>query len=147
MRYLVDTNILLRFADRAQPLHLIVRAAVRKLRAQGHHLQATTQNFVEFWNVATRPVKQNGFGLSPVEAERLLRVVERLFPLIPDDPAVYPAWRQLVVSYGISGVQVHDARLAAAMQVNAITRFLTLNPADFARYAPLGIVTVDPSSV
>ena len=144
MIYLVDTNVLLRFADRTHPLHPRVRAAVRTLRAEGHRLQATSQNCVEFWNVATRPADKNGLGLEPADADRLLRLVERLFPVLPDVPAVYPQWRQLVVAFGVSGVQVHDARLVAAMRVHSMTHILTFNVADFVRYATLGIVAVDP---
>jgi predicted nucleic acid-binding protein len=145
--YLVDTNVLLRFAGRAHPLHPAVRAAVRKLRAGGHVLQAASQNFVEFWNVATRPTARNGFGLAPADAEWELRLVERVFPLLVDSPAVYPEWRRLVVAYGVSGIQVHDARLVAAMLAHGISHILTLNTADFRRYAPAGVVAVDPRSV
>jgi predicted nucleic acid-binding protein len=145
--YLTDTNVLLRFADRPHPLHPTVRAAVRKLRADGHRLRATPQNFVEFWNVATRPVEKNGFGLVPADTERLLRLVERLFPLLPDSPAVYPEWRRLVISFGVSGVQVHDARLVAAMIVHSMTHILTFNTADFVRYTTVGIVAVDPRTL
>jgi len=132
--YLVDTNVLLRFADREHPLHSKVRAAVRTLRAAGHSLRATPQNCVECWNVATRPIDKNGFGLLPADADRLLRLVERLFSVLPDSPAVYPQWRQLVVLYDVSGVQVHDARLVAAMMVHSVTHILTFNVTDFVRY-------------
>src|SRR5215510_684636 len=142
--YLVDTNVLLRFADRTHPLHPRVRAAVHTLRAEGHRLRATPQNCIEFWNVATRPADRNGLGLEPADADRLLRLVERLFPVLPDVPAVYPQWRQLVVAFDVSGVQVHDARLVAAMRVHSVTHILTSNVADFVRYAALGIVAVDP---
>lgn len=84
MIYLVDTNILLRFAERDHSLHPVVRTAVRKLRNDQHQLQITSQNCVEFWNVATRPKNKNGFGLTPAEADRLLRLIERLFPLLRD---------------------------------------------------------------
>jgi predicted nucleic acid-binding protein len=40
-------------------------------------------------------------------------------------------------SNGVSGVQVHDARLAAAMYVHGVTYILTLNVADFSRFAGL----------
>jgi predicted nucleic acid-binding protein len=120
---------------------------VRTLRAEGHSLRATPQNCVEFWNVATRPIDKNGFGLLPADADRLLRLVERLFPVLPDSPAVYPQWRQLVVLYDVSGVQVHDARLVAAMIVHSVTHILTFNVTDFVRYAALGIVAVDPLAV
>lgn len=142
--YLVDTNILLRFADRTHPLHPRVRAAVRTLRAEGHRLRATPQNCIEFWNVATRPADRNGLGLEPADADQLLRLVERLFPVLPDVPAVYPQWRQLVVAFDVSGVQVHDARLVAAMRIHSVTHILTFNVIDFVRYAALGIVAVDP---
>ena len=102
---------------------------------------------MDFWNVATRPANKNGLGLSPRVADRLLRLMERLFPVIPDVADIYPAWRQLVVTFGVSGVQVHDARLVAAMQVNGLTHILTFNTTDFVRYAPLGIVALDPNSV
>ncbi len=144
MIYLVDTNVLLRFADRTHPLHLRIRAAVRTLRTEGHRLQTTPQNCVEFWNVATRPADKNGLGLEPADADRLLRLVERLFPVLQDVPAVYPQWRQLVVAFGVSGVQVHDARLVAAMRIHSVTHILTFNVIDFVRYAALGIVAVDP---
>lgn len=147
MVYLVDTNVLLRFADRTHPVHSTVRAAVRKLRTSGHSVRATSQNFVEFWNVATRPIERNGFGLAPANADRLLRLVERLFPLLPDSPAVYTEWRQLVVSFGVSGIQVHDARIVAAMLVHGVTHILTFNTTDFVRYGMRGIVAIDPTTV
>lgn len=147
MIYLADTNVLLRVLHRTDPRYRIVRAAVGKLRANGHQLKATSQNFTEFWNASTRPINRNGFGLTPLETDRLLRIAERLFPLLPDSPAVYPEWRRLVVTYGVSGVQVHDARLVAAMISHGVTHILTFNTADFARYATEGIVAVDPGTI
>ena len=147
MDYLVDTNVLLRAGPRNDPLRARLRAAVRKLRRGGHRLRAAPQNFVEFWNVATRPVSRNGFGFSPGAADRRLRRMEQLFPLLPAAPAFYREWRRLVVAYGVSGVQVHDAHLVAAMRVYGINHILTLNTADFARYAPEGVVAVDPRTV
>ena len=147
MIYLVDTNILLRILQRTDPRHAIVRGATRTLRTNNHELQATSQNFIEFWNASTRPSNSNGFGLTSTETDRLLRIAERLFPLLPDSPAIYPEWRRLVVEYSVSGVQVYDARLAASMLVHHVTHILTFNTSDFARYAPEGIVAVDPTTV
>jgi predicted nucleic acid-binding protein len=147
VHYLADTNVLLRFTERTDPLHPVIRASVRKLRGGGQFLRAAPQNFAEFWNAATRPIARNGFGLTAVAAERRLRLIERLFRLLPDDPAIYPEWRRLVVAFGVSGVQVYDARLVAAMRVYGMIHILTWNTADFARYAPVGIVAVDPATV
>ncbi len=147
MIYLVDTNVLLRFVHRSDPRHEIVRTAIFKLRSDNHQLRVTSQNFIEFWNVSTRPVRQNGFGLTAIQANRLLQIAERLFPLLPDSPAIYLKWRKLVVDCAVSGVQVHDARLVAAMLVNNITHILTFNTSDFSRYVAEGIIAIDPHAV
>jgi len=113
------------------------------IRHRGDRLFACTQNFVEFWNVATRPATRNGFGLTPAEADRRLSILEHLFYLLPDSPDVYSEWRRLVVSFGVSGVQVHDARLVVAMKANN----LTLNSSDFHRYVVDDIIAVEPVNV
>ena len=78
---------------------------------------------------------------------RQLRLIERIFPLLSDIPTVYPEWRRLVVKFGVSGVQVYDARLAATMKANNITYILTFNTGDFIRYASEGIIAVNPGTV
>lgn len=146
MLYLVDTNVLLRFVDRSHPLYPGIRSSIRRLRQDGHKLQVTSQNCIEFWNVATRPIERNEFGLTPAAAECLLQLIERLFPVLPDNSNGYVEWRKLVVRFGVSGVQVHDARLVAAMKINDISHILTLNGDDFNRYTSQGIVAVAPTT-
>jgi predicted nucleic acid-binding protein len=85
--------------------------------------------------------------LTSSDADRLLHLIERLFPLLPDTPTLYPEWRRLVVMFGVSGVQVYDTRLVAAMKVHGVTHVLTFNTTDFIRYASAGIVAVDPATV
>jgi predicted nucleic acid-binding protein len=144
---LVDTNILLRVFDRGNPAYGAIRGAIRKLRADGWTMQAASQNFIEFWNVATRPRADNGLGMDTARAERLLRRLERLFPGLPDTAAIYEEWRRIVVAFRVAGVKAHDARLVAAMRIHGISHIVTLNPGDFARYSPSGIVSVDPHTV
>ena len=147
MIYLMDTNVLLGVAHRADDRYSIVQEAVHKLWANDHELRTTSQNFSEFWNVSTRPIDRNGFGQTPVETDDLLRDLEAFFPLLPDSPEVYPIWRRLVVDYRVFGVQVHDARLAASMIAHNVRNILTFNVADFTRYADEGIMAVDPAAV
>ncbi len=64
MIYVPDTNNLLRFAIRADAQHAVVLSAIRKLKANGDKIYILPQTCVEFWNVCTRPVSRNGFGLS-----------------------------------------------------------------------------------
>lgn len=64
MRYLVDTNVLLRLLQRNDPKYTTIRQVVRTLMARGDDLCCAPQNIVEFWNVCTRPASaRGGFGL------------------------------------------------------------------------------------
>lgn len=142
---LVDTNILLRIARRSDPQHTLIDAALAKLALEGTSLHYTHQNVAELWNAMTRPVTRNGFGLTPAEAESEVRLIEAGMTLLPDSEATYREWRRIVVREAVSGIQVYDARLAAAMLVHGIGHILTLNVTDFNRYS--GITAMHPNSV
>jgi predicted nucleic acid-binding protein len=73
----------------------------------------------------------------PEEADRLARVIEIKFRLLPDSLAVHEQWRRLLIAYRVSGVQVHDARLVAAMHIHGVKRILTFNTKDFERYTDI----------
>jgi predicted nucleic acid-binding protein len=77
------------------------------------------------------------------EAEGEVRAIERGMTLLPDNEAVYQEWRKIIVQYGVSGVQVHDARLAAAMSVHRVAHILTFNVTDFNRFN--GLIPVHPT--
>jgi predicted nucleic acid-binding protein len=64
----------------------------------------------------------------------LAKFFEEKLRLLPDSLAVHEEWQRLLVTHGVSGVQVHDARLVAAMRVHGVKRILTFNDKDFARY-------------
>jgi predicted nucleic acid-binding protein len=145
MPWLADTNILLRLPHRIDPLNQLVRAALRILNGRGEKIFYAPQNLVEFWRTCTRPVSANGFGLTILETNRRARLIERGCHLAPDGAAVHSEWRQLVVKYGVSGVQVHDARLVAVLRVHGIASILTLNVADFQRYP--GISAIHPQQL
>lgn len=142
---LVDTNILLRITRRSDPQHKLVDTALAHLAGQGTTLHYTHQNIAEFWNAMTRPVERNGLGLSVGETEREVRAIEAGMSLLPDNEAVYREWRRIVLKHSVSGVQVYDARLAAAMYVHGVSHILTLNVADFGRFD--GVTALHPDSV
>lgn len=101
MAYLVDTSILARLANAADPSHAIAALAILELHRGGEMLHITAQNLVEFRNLATRPTAANGLGLSVVDTEAKAAVFEGTFPLLPEIPDIYPAWKTLVGGLGI----------------------------------------------
>src|SRR5713226_2882241 len=142
---LVDTNILLRATRRADPQHQIASTSLARLANQGTLLYYTPQNIAELWNTMTRPAARNGLGLTASEADREVRAIENGMILLPDSEAVYREWRRIIVQHGVLGVQVHDARLAAAMYVHSVNHILTLNVTDFSRFK--GLTAVHPGSI
>jgi len=139
---LVDTNILLRISRRSDPQHTLVDTALARLAGLGTTLFYTHQNIAELWNAMTRPIIRNGLGLTVTEADLVVKGIEAGMTLLPDNDAVYREWRRIVVQYGVSGVQVHDARLAAAMFVHHVDHILALNVEDFSRFT--GLTAVHP---
>lgn len=145
--YLLDANILLRLAQSTHPAHTTVRNALQALRAGSANLVTAPQSLYEFWAVATRPaVARGGLGLSTAGATAYLNLYERHFAPLPEVP-LYSTWKRLVTAHGVSGLNSHDARLAAFMVTHGITHILTFNTADFTRFVSDGIVSVDPANV
>jgi predicted nucleic acid-binding protein len=144
-RYAVDTNVLLRLVYRQHPLHSLVEGAVSKLALQGVELCFAPQNIGEFWNTATRPVERNGFGLSGLEAAEHVQSIERRMTLLPENESVYRAWRGLLLTHDVRGVQVHDAHIAAVLAVHGVAHILTFNGTDFQRFPH--VVAVHPQQV
>jgi predicted nucleic acid-binding protein len=139
-RVLVDTNIHLRSAQPNHALGPQATHAVSKLIREKAAVFFCSQNIAEFWNVATRPAGMNGLGFSQGEVLKEIGGIESLLTLLPDIPAIYPAWKQLVRDRGVQGVKVYDARLVAIMRVYAVDTILTFNVADFERYGDISAV-------
>jgi predicted nucleic acid-binding protein len=137
---LIDTSTLLRTLQVRHPQYEAAVRAFETLPARGRELHIVPQNLVELWVVATRPVPQNGLGLSTTEAAAELMRLKRMFPLLPDTPAIFSVWESLVIQYRVSGKPAHDARLVAAMQVHGLTAILTFDRTGFSRYAGIEVV-------
>jgi predicted nucleic acid-binding protein len=83
--------------------------------------------------------------MTPAIAATEIDRIAALFHVLSDTPAVFAHWRRLVETCGVSGRQVHDARLAAVMLAHGVSHVLTFNVEDFRRYP--GIVVVNPHDV
>ena len=140
-----DANILLRLVEVASKQHPVALAAVSALRLQGHALHTVPQCLYEFWVVATRPVANNGLGLTTVAVAVELATYLASFPLLNDTPDLFAEWRTLVVAHDCKGKVAHDARIVAAMRTHRLRHLLTFNVADFARFP--GITILDPLAV
>lgn len=145
MSFLVDSNLLTRLSQRKSPQHASARRAIVALRLRSEQLFLSPQNIIEFWAVATRPIENNGLGLSIDVTMFEIRKFKRLFDLRQDTPDIFATWETLVTRHRVVGKNVHDARLVAAMLEHGITHLLTFNGKDFKRFNE--ITVLDPDQV
>ena len=130
----VDTNILVGAIQTFDPrLRAAARRAVKTLYRQGEQLLCFPQNLVEFWNASTRPASGNGLGFTPEQAARYVDRFQTLLWLLPETSEIFPTWRRLVLDHRVSGIQVHDARIVAAMMVHRVYQILSFDLYDFKR--------------
>jgi predicted nucleic acid-binding protein len=141
-RYAVDTNVLLRLSQRHHPDYEGIASSLRHLVSRNVELCFTPQNLGEFWNVSTRPVNRNGLGLSILTTNARIDAIERQMTLLDEDQRVYPVWRRLLLVHNVCGVQVHDAHLAAVLEIHSVRHLLTFNGDDFKRFTSL--TAIDP---
>jgi predicted nucleic acid-binding protein len=105
-----------------------------KLAAEGMQACIVGQNLTEAWAVMTRPASANGLGLSPAQARAEVERILATFSLLPDPADTSARWLELCTTHDVRGRQAFDAKLVAVMLSLGITRLVTLNPVDFARY-------------
>ena len=141
MSVLVDTSVLLRLRDPNDPNHAACRLALDPNNVSSNGICLCAQVLIEYWVVATRPAGNNGFGLSPREAQDELSALRALLPCLPEPPDVADRWQALVSRYAVAGKPSHDARLVALMTAHNIRRLLMLNFSDFKRYAEVDVVS------
>jgi predicted nucleic acid-binding protein len=118
---------------------------VKSLYRQGEQLVCFPQNLIEFWNASTRPANANGLGFTPEQAARSVDRFQTLLRVLPETPEIFQTWRKLALQHRVSGIQVHDARIVAAMTVHQVNKILSFDLDDFKRYA--GITVLHPSDV
>ncbi len=126
-------------------LYAVTDRAIERLLEQGRELHVVPQNLIDLWIVATRPVEQNGLGMTPAAVAGELARLKTMFVLLPDTAAIYSIWESLVIQHNVSGKPAHDARLIAAMQSHGLTSILTFDASGFSRYT--GIEVVHPAEV
>jgi predicted nucleic acid-binding protein len=147
MDCLVDTNVLLRAADRRHADSLTARNAMKSLYRKGHRLCIAKQSLLEAWVVTTRPREVNGLGYTPEIAASGLFKLKRLFRVLSESDEIHAEWERLVLTHGVSGKAAYDARLVAAARVNRIASILTFNTGDFKRYTEVEVTIMHPEDV
>ncbi|MFI5386131.1 MAG: type II toxin-antitoxin system VapC family toxin [Fimbriimonadales bacterium] len=147
MRYILDTNVLLRLVLVDEPDHPVVLNAVTKLESEGHELCCTTQSLREFWHVGTRSSEANGLGRSPEDILALISEICGRCRVLSEDAATFDEWLTLVSSASVRGAACHDANHIAIAKAHRVDRVMTFDLGHFNRFTASGIVAVSPRDI
>ncbi|OLP18574.1 twitching motility protein PilT [Leptolyngbya sp. 'hensonii'] len=139
-RYLLDTNVVMRFCNPSDVQHELATDAISRLLLQSDECLLVTQVIIEFWVVATRPTQFNGLGWTVEQTRSTIDQLLDRFPFLEESPQIFPNWLNLVTNNRVMGKRTHDARIIAAMLANGITHLLTFNPSDFAGISSITII-------
>lgn len=145
MRFLIDTNVFLRFVEVDSPEFHVCDKALEAIRKSSHSACYCAQIMIEFWAVATRPRKVNGLAMSIDQVKREINDIKTVFESIPEPADMTERWQKVAAAHSVIGKQAHDARIAALMLAHGVTHLVTLNSGDFVRYR--GITPITPQEV
>jgi predicted nucleic acid-binding protein len=141
MRYLIDTNVLLRWSHSDSSDHALCTETISRLVAAGHEPCICAQVLIEFRAVATRPLNVNGLGVSSSEVGAYIGDLRAMFTCLLEPPDMADRWTVVADEYSVIGRQVHDARIVALMYAHRISHVITMNADDFSRYADITPLT------
>jgi predicted nucleic acid-binding protein len=145
-RIFLDTNILLAATDEGRKEHGLALAALDAWPAAGTTLYTSGQIWREYLSVATRPVHQNGLGLTQADALVNVRALSIRLRFLEENRRVAERLLALLDAAPCSGKQVHDANVVATMLTHGIGTLVTVNASDFARFsAHVTVATLDRS--
>lgn len=133
----VDTNILLAATDTDWSAHSRSRVFLTLGLSGKLRLFACGQIFREYLVVATRPLENNGLGLTPQKAIENIESFHQCLQLLEENDATTRRLESLVAKNSIKGKRIHDANLVSIMIENGLSEIITLNPKDFTAFSEI----------
>jgi len=135
---LLDTNVAVRVVTKSEAFHQTCVDACARLVGEGAILV-----LAESWYLLTRPIANTGgFGLSPSDANIRISALLSCAAMLPEPANIWDEHRYLLITHAVSGVNVHDCRLAAGCRLRGVERILTLNGPHFKLF---GITALHPN--
>ncbi len=139
-KVLVDTNVLLEATDEGRPLHSQALALFLNAPDDGVDLFIGTQVVREYLVVATRPVENNGLGMSPATALDNMERFRKRASLIAESLRAGEVFLQWARRFEIRGKKLHDLQILATASVAGMDALITANEQDFPESSPLTIL-------
>ncbi len=141
-KVLVDTNILLEATDRGRRFHKQALSVFQQSADLGVDLHLGTQVVREYLVVCTRPVENNGLGMTLLEAVENIGRFRSRSTLIAETLRAGELFLNLATRFGIRGKRLHDLQLLATALAGGLDVVLTANEPDFPEVVGIRIVAL-----
>jgi len=139
-RIFVDTNVLLACSDGSRGTHEDSLRFLQKAAGGDCRLFACGQVFREYLVVATRPIAENGIGLTPNESYENSQTFRKVIQVLDETSDTLTELIKIVKKYELKGKRIHDANLVAVMRTYGLNHLKTWNPKDFRPFSKLVLV-------
>ena len=139
-KVLVDTNVLLEATDEGRRFHVQAQSLFRNGFDDGVDLFIGTQVLREYLVVATRPIENNGLGMTTDFAlDNVIRFQARV-SLVAETLQAGDLFVEWAGKYRISGKRLHDLQILATASVAGMHALITANEKDYPDTTPLTII-------
>lgn len=139
-RIFVDSNVLLACSDGTRAAHENSIRFLEKAEKGDCRLFTCGQVFREYLVVATRPVDENGMGLSPEDSYENVQLFRKIIQMLDETSDTLAELVKMVKKYDLKGKRIHDANLVAVMRMYGLNHLKTWNPKDFSAFSELIMV-------
>lgn len=137
---LLDANILVYAMASEAPQHLAARAVLNAARDDPTTtLYITSQILCEFYSVVTNPRRMT-VARTSAEALEVITDFLTFLHVLPIPARAVEGWMDLLRRRPVTGADVFDLQLAAAILANGVSRIYTFNGADFTAFPELAVV-------
>jgi predicted nucleic acid-binding protein len=137
---LIDANVLIYAMDADAPQHTASRAVLESARNTSTPVYVTVQILCEFYSIVTnarRVLKPR----SPADALSALSSLLSFVHVLPVPANTTDVLLDLLRRRPVTGGEVFDLQLVAAMKANGILRIYTYNREDFEVFSELEVLT------
>jgi predicted nucleic acid-binding protein len=136
----VDTNVLLEATDEGRRFHAQALSLFRNASEDGVDLFLGTQAIREYLVVATRPIENNGLGLTTELALDNVKRFQKRVSLVAETLQASELFVEWAGTYQIRGKRLHDLQMLATASVAGMHALITLNEKDYPESTPITIV-------
>jgi predicted nucleic acid-binding protein len=137
---IIDTNVLVYALDIDAPRHTASRTMLEAARDGSTTLYVTSQILCEFYSIVTN-ARRVSKPRTSADAVSAISGLLAFLQVLPIPAQTVEGWLSLLRRRPVTGGDVFDLQIAAAMRANDVQRIYTFNTDDFEVFSEISVVT------